>query len=75
MVSLSPARADVPNPIGGAVRVWQSRGDPPVSPLSPSPPQKYLGPGEDGPEEVDDPELELVGELPAGLEALCKDKG
>lgn len=46
-----------------------------MSPLSPSPPQQYLGPREDGPEEVDEPELELVGELPAGLEALCKDKG
>lgn len=57
------------------MRVWQSLGDPPVSLLSPSPPQKYLGPGEDGPEEVDDPKLELIGELPAGLEALCKDKG
>lgn len=41
--------------------------------LSPVPPS-HLGPGEDGSKEVDEPELELVGELPTRLETFCKYK-
>ena len=41
-----------------------------LSPMSPS----HLGPREDGSKEVDEPELELIGELPTRLETLCKYK-
>lgn len=41
-----------------------------LSPMSPS----HLGPREDGSKEVDEPELELVGELLTRLETFCKHK-
>lgn len=37
-------------------------------------PSPYLGPGEDGAEEVDEPELEGAGQLPPALETLCGDE-
>lgn len=51
--------------------VWGSEGLAEL--LSPVPPS-HLGPGEDGSKEVDEPELELIGELPTRLETLCKYK-